>query len=97
MSSMFSPSLPSSSRAVFRRKVWGQIFGQLIQGAREQEGRSAEEAARLAGMKAWEWEEVEAGQVPKTWEELDALGNGLQASRSWMGSIAILCAEAWGK
>lgn len=97
MSSIFSPSLPSSRRAVRRRKAWGDLFGVLVRAAREQEGRSVEEAARLAGIKAREWEAVEAGQVPRTWEELDALGNGLEAGRSWIGSIAILCAEAWGR
>ena len=95
MSSNYAVSSPS--RRTFRRQVWGQIFGQFIQEIRERDGRSVEEAARLAGMKASEWEAVEAGQVPLTWEEMDALAEGLKASRSWIGSLVILCAGAWEK
>ena len=90
MSNTYAVSSPS-------RQLWGQIFGQFVQEAREQDGRSVEEAARLAGMKASEWEAVEAGQVPLTWKELDDLAAGLNADRSWIGSLVILCVVAWEK
>ena len=61
MSNAYAVSSPSSRRA-FRRQVWGQIFGEFIRGIRERDGHSAEEAAQLAGMKASEWEAVEAGR-----------------------------------
>jgi len=96
MSSLFTPSFPLSRRA-FRRQAWGQIFGGLIQQIREQEGRSVEEAARLAEMKAADWEAIEAGEVPHTWKEVFALGEGLKVSRSWMYALVVMCREAWEK
>ena len=45
-----SASLSSSRFSAIRRRVCGQMFGRLIQGAREARGRSIEETARLAGM-----------------------------------------------
>lgn len=96
MSSLFTPSFPPSRRA-FRRQVWAQAFGGLIRQIREQQGLCVEEAARLADMKASDWEAVEAGEVPRTWGELFALGEGLKASRSWICTLVIMCREAWEK
>ncbi len=49
-----SNTLRSSSRSrrttAFRRKAWSQLFGSLLRDAREERGRSVEEAAEAAGM-----------------------------------------------
>jgi transcriptional regulator with XRE-family HTH domain len=97
MSNMFPASLPRSSRAVYQRQVWGQFFGQLIQGVREKRGSSIEETARQAGMAASEWEAIEAGRVPQTREQLAAMAGALQVEWVGMASLAVLCRQAWGR
>jgi transcriptional regulator with XRE-family HTH domain len=97
MSSMFLTSLPSSCRAAFERQVWGQFFGMLIQGAREDRGRSIEDTARLAGMEASEWGAIEAGKVPRTREQLAAMAGALEVDWNGMASLAFLCRQAWGR
>jgi len=78
-----------------RRKVSGQVFGELIRKARVADGRTIEEIAPLAGLTVPEWEEIEAGQVPDTWEHVCLIANALGLSRSWMASVVHLCVEAW--
>lgn len=97
MSNMFSASLPRSRRAAFERRAWGQLFGQLIQGVREEQGRSLEDAARLAGMTASEWEAIEGGKVPSTREQLVSMAEALEIGWEWMAAIAVLCRQAWGR
>ena len=70
MSSLFPSRLPHSPFAVAQRRLWGQFFGDMIREARQERGRSIEEAARLAGMEVAAWKAVEAGQVPGTREQL---------------------------
>ncbi len=48
ISIMNSASLSPSRFSAIRRLVWGQMFGRLIQGARETGGRAIQETARLA-------------------------------------------------
>ena len=71
-------SLPRSSRAAFQRRVWGEFFGQFIQGVREKLGHSIEETARRAGMTASEWGAIEAGRAPRTREQLVAMAGALE-------------------
>jgi transcriptional regulator with XRE-family HTH domain len=97
MSNMFLASLPGSSRAAFQRRVWGEFFGQLIQGVREKLGRSIEETARRAGMTALQWESIEAGQVPRTRKQLAAMAGALDVDWTGMASLAVLCRQAWGR
>ncbi len=52
------------SSARLRRQTWGRMFGRFIQHDRLKTGRSVEEYARRAGMKAAEWALIEAGRVP---------------------------------
>ncbi len=80
-----------------RRQVWGRMFGKFIRSAREKRGRSVEEAARLAGMTAAEWEAVEAGEVPEGWARLGPMAEALGMSRGEMGSLVLFCQEAWDK
>ncbi len=97
MSMLFLSSLPSSRRATLERQAWGRLFGSLIQGVREKDGRTLEEIARQAGMTVAEWEALEAGQVPSTSEQLCSITNALGTSRSGMASVVFLCAGAWGR
>ena len=69
-------SISPSRFSAIRRRVWGQMFGRLIQGARETGGRSIEETARLAGMEVSEWEAIEAGYVPTDTGRLRLHGRG---------------------
>ena len=74
------PAVPPPSAA----RLWGQLFGSLLREAREERGRSVEEAAEAAGMRAAEWEAVEAGQVPETWEKARRMADGLGIDRMWI-------------
>jgi transcriptional regulator with XRE-family HTH domain len=97
MSSLFPDSLPRSPRAAFERQVWGEFFGDLIRSAREQRSRSIEEATGRAGMTAAEWEAMEAGRVPGTREQLQAIAASLEIEWDAMVSVALLCRQAWGR
>lgn len=94
---MFPSSLSSSRRAVFERKAWGQLFGDLIRGVREHDGLSLEEVAGRSGMTVAEWEAVEAGQVPGTSEQFRAVNDALGKDRGSIACIVYLCAGAWGR
>ena len=97
MSSMFTESLPRSSRAVYERQIWGQFFGALIRSARETRGLSIEEASRAVGMAVSEWEAIEAGTVPRTREQLEAVAAGLDIEWDAMASLVLVCGQAWGR
>jgi len=89
-------SFPASRQTTpFRRRVWGEMFGDLLRNVRLEEGRSVEEAAAAAGMEPAEWEVVEAGQVPKTWEQVWRMADATSSDRSWMVSLVFFCHEAW--
>jgi hypothetical protein len=46
-------------------------------------------------MEVAEWEAVEAGQVPETWEQACRMGDALGADRMGMASLVMFCQEAW--
>ena len=71
-----SASMSPSRFAAMRRRVWGQMFGQLIQSSRETAGLSIDETARLAGMEVSEWEAIEAGYVPTDTGQAPRHGRG---------------------
>ena len=97
MSSLFPSRPPRSPYALAQRRLWGELFGDMIREARQQRGRSIEEAARLAGMEVSGWKTVEAGQVPGTREQLQAMATGLDIEWVVMGFLAILHRKAWGR
>jgi len=97
MNMLFPPSLPSSRRAVAERQFWGEFFGRLVRTIRVKDSRSLVEIAQTAGMEASQWEAMEAGKVPGTWEETCAMAEALRMNRSGMASLVILCAGAWGR
>ena len=79
----------------FRRGSWGVLFGEEIQFRRQKRGLSIEDAAERSGNSVKEWEAMEAGQVPETWEQLCAFGKGLGEKKLVMASLVILYAGAW--
>ena len=95
MSSMFTESLPRSSRAACERQVWGEFFGDLIRSARETRGLSVEEASRAAGMAVSEWEAIEAGTVPRVLGQLHGLAAGLDLEFEALVPVVLFCRDAW--
>ncbi len=95
MSDMIRSSSRSRRTPLYRRQAWGYLFGGLLRDAREERGRSVEHAAQVAGMKPAEWEAVEAGQVPETWEQIRHMADGLGIDRSWLAPLVLFCREAW--
>lgn len=89
-------SLSRSPRNVYQRRVTAEFFGSLIRSARETRSLSVEEAARRAGMTAREWEAIEAGRVPRTREQLQAVAVGLDIEWIAMAGLAVICRRAWG-
>ena len=96
MSMSFLDSLSRSSRVAYEQQVWAEFFGGLIRAAREQRTLSIEEAARAAGMSASEWEAIEAGTVPRTRDQLQAVAAGLAIKWEDFAGLAIFCRRAWG-
>jgi transcriptional regulator with XRE-family HTH domain len=80
---------------LFRRQVWGRLFGSCIEATRMAGGRSAEQAARLAGMETSEWLAIEAGRVPETAAELRSMAGTLECGFERIANLARLCGEAW--
>ena len=97
MSSLFPNSLPRSPRAAYERQVWGEFFGDLIRSSRETRSLTVEEASRAAGMAVADWKAIEAGAVPGTREQLQAVAAGLAIEWHDMASVAILCRQALGR
>jgi len=96
MSMSFSPSPSAFDVDGLCRKVWAILFGEEIQGIREEKGISLDEAAGRAGMTVAEWEAVEAGRVPRTWEQVCAMAVGLRERRLELASLVVRYSGAWG-
>ena len=77
-----------------RRQAWGRLFGICIAKTREAGGRSVEQAARLAGMEASQWEAIEAGYVPDP-AELRPMADALELGYDKIATLAVLCRDAW--
>ena len=95
MSRLVQSSSRSHRITPFRRKAWGHLFGGLLRDAREERGRSVEQAAEGAGMEVSEWEAVEAGQVPASRELIHRMADGLGVDRKAVACLALFCREAW--
>ena len=78
-----------------RRQSRGRLFGICIEKTREAGGRSVEEAARLAGMAASQWEAIEAGYVPADSTQLRSMAGALGLSFEKIARLAMLCGDAW--
>jgi hypothetical protein len=77
------------------RRLCAQIFGEHIHAARMRDGRPVAELAPKAGITMEEWEEIEAGRVPDTWEHVLLLVMVLELDRkSWRPYFARLCEGA---
>ncbi len=96
MSTMFSSPLPASRNAA-SRQVCGKAFGELIRKMRMNDDRTLEEIAPLAALTVPEWEDIEAGQVPDTWEQVCLMATALHLGRSWMALLGQFYAGAMGK
>ncbi len=81
--------------SLFRRLVWGRLFGNCIEATRMAGGRSAEQIAHLAGMETSEWLAIEAGRVPETAAELRSMAGALECGYERIANLARLCGEAW--
>ena len=92
-SSLASSVLRDSER--FRRGFWGMRFGEEIQFQREERGLSVEDAAKRAGLSAADWQAVEDGLAPDSWEQVCAVGKGLGEKRVVMASLVIRYGGAW--
>ena len=95
MSRLVQSSFRSHRTTPFRREAWGHLFGSLLRDAREERGRSVEQAAEAAGMEVAEWEAVEAGQVPASRELIHRMAEGLEVDRMGVASLVLFCHEAW--
>jgi hypothetical protein len=92
---MFSLSHPAGRRAA--RLVWGQTFGELICKIRVNDDRPLEEIALLAALTVPEWKDIEAGQIPDTWEQVCLMAVALRLGRPWMALLGQFYAGAWEK
>ena len=89
----------SSSHRTVRRTpanplVCAKILGEHIRAARLNDGRPLEEIAPLAALTVPEWERIEAGQAPNTWEQVCLITAALYLGRSWMQYLLPLWATA---
>ena len=71
-----------------------RLLGEYVRDARLCDGRPLEELAPLAGLTVSQWESIEAGQSPCTWEAILAIAMVLRRGRSWMQYLAPLWARA---
>ena len=78
-----------------RRRAWGKMFGLFIQSGRKKMGYSVEEAACLAAMEPSAWEAVEGGRVPETSAQLRLMAGVLHFSNEQLGTMVLLCRDAW--
>ena len=95
MSMMFSPSLPTSRTNLGHRLVCARLLGEHIRVARTRDGRPLEKIAPMAALTVPEWEAIEAGQVPDTWEQICLIAEALHLGRSWRAYLAQLYERAW--
>ena len=71
-----------------------RLLGEHIRSARLRDGRPLEEIAPMAGLTAPEWECIEAGQAPDTWEQVCLIAAVLYLGRSWTPYLSQLWAVA---
>jgi len=77
------------------RRSQGRLFGRFIAGVRENQNRSIEQVATLAGMTMCEWLAVEAGRVPNDPNQLRQIADALEVGHDKIAIFALICREAW--
>jgi len=88
-----SPALPPSAPVLPQSRR--RLFGAMVQDRRRMIGRTAEQAAWLAGMEASEWLAVEAGYIPADPARLRSMAAALEIRFDQMALLVYLCQEAW--
>ena len=71
-----------------------RLLGEHVREIRLLDGRPLEELAPLVGLAAPEWERIEAGQAPDTWEQVCLIAMVLHLGRSWTPYLVHLWAGA---
>ncbi len=90
MSIKNSPSRQALHLSLVNPKVCAEILGQLIRSVRLRDGRPLEQIAPLAALTVPEWEGIEAGRAPGSWEHICLITAVLYLGRSWMPYLAQL-------
>jgi DNA-binding XRE family transcriptional regulator len=80
--------------AAARRCASAKSFGENIRLARLNAGRCTEELAPMAGLTTQEWQAIESGQLPDTWEQVLLIAMVLRIGPKWMKHLRQLCEEA---
>lgn len=86
---------PTAEQAALRRRIWGQMFGDLIRNIRESLGLTVAEAAERSGLQQSEWMAIEEGCVPHDAERLSAIAGTLELNWHFIVEIAVFCRDAW--
>jgi transcriptional regulator with XRE-family HTH domain len=94
MSMENSPSRQALRPSPVNPQACAEILGRHIRSARLRDGRPLEEIAPLAGLTVPEWEEIEAGRAPDTWEHICLISAVLYLGRSWRPYLAQLWVRA---
>ena len=81
-------------KRTFNTRRHAEMFGDLIRGIRLSDRRPLEQIARQAALTTSEWEAMEAGQVPRNYEELLLIVRALHLGRSWMPHLVKMCDRA---
>jgi len=92
MSKKKSPSRVALQLSLSNPKVCGEIFGRLIQSVRLRDGRPLDRIAPLAGLTVQQWEEMEAGRTPDSWEQVRLITAVLFLGHSWIPYLE----DLWG-
>jgi hypothetical protein len=80
--------------AAAHRCTSARHFGEHIRIARTNDGRPLEDLAPKAGLSVEEWQAIEDGQLPETWEQVLLLGMVLRIGPKWMKRLRKLCESA---
>ena len=89
-----SPATSLLNDSAAHRCTSAQHFGEHIRIARINDGRPIAELAPKAGLSVGEWQAIEDGQLPETWEQVLLLGMVLRIGPQWMKYLRRLCESA---
>jgi hypothetical protein len=83
-------SASSARRSPSYRRICARAFAEHIHSARLRDGRLLAELAPKAGLTVPQWEEIEGGRMPDTWEHVLLLARALDLDDSWLSYFARL-------